>query len=385
VREKRWILSVAAALCVAMASFASPAEAESDGTWDYVSLSVTGNYIPIVGNFAGDKASDIYWYSPGTGADTMYIGNEGSRTVAKVRVPMDEVATPVVGDFAGDDYDDIFWYRAGTAVDRLWVSIDSAEIFDTSLTKSVGGTYQPKVLRDWRAEGKDRIFWYRPGSGTDPLWIFDVDGNHRSISQQIQANLQVVPGDYTGDGVEDLLLYGPGSLPDRLWRSHDGPFTSTKLSINGTYQAALVLGEEYDDVVLYGSGTRSDRYLQNDGGSFSTLSIHLPARGTATSVGLGLTVVYSPSDRENAVVEVSDDVVVTSYLSDTRDVGPNKILRPGDFDGDGFADLLWYGPGTGSDSYWYGVGAEESGAAARAADAAVAPAGRTKSSGASRG
>ncbi|MBX3314588.1 MAG: hypothetical protein KF906_09730 [Actinobacteria bacterium] len=368
-----------AALCVVMTSFAAPAEAESDGTWDYVSYSVSGVYFPIVGNFAGDKASDIYWYAPGAGVDTMYVGNEGSRTFDKVRIPMDEVATPIVGDFAGDDYDDIFWYRAGTAVDRLWVSEDTDDIFDTSITKSVSGTYQPKVLRDWRAEGKDRIFWYRPGDGTDPLWIFDEDGSHRSISQQIRSNLQVIAGDWNGDLVEDLFLYGPGSLPDRVWISHAGPFTSTKVTINGSYEAVPVIGDEYDDVLLYGSGTKPDRYLQNLGGHFRILTTFLPARGYGYSFGMGGAVVYSPADRENALW-TDGDSVITTYLSDTRDVGSNKVYGQGDFDGDGFMDILWYGPGTGSDAVWYwDAGGDAGDAAARSAEGAAPTTGTVKS------
>lgn len=352
-RVKRWILPVSAALCAAMASFATPAGAVSDGVWDYVSVSIGGNYKPVVGNFAGDTAEDIYWYSPGSGPDTLYIGNEGSYTVTKVSVPMNEVATPIVGDFAGDEYDDILFYRPGSAVDRLWVSVDDeAPVFDTSRTLTVSGTYQPKVLRDWRAGGKDRVFWYRPGSGTDPLWIFNADGSYQSTTHKITSNLQVVPFDWNGDGMEDLLLYGPGSLPDRVWRSQGGAFVVSNLSISGTYQAVVVRGETLDDILLFGSGSRTDKYLQNIGSRFRSEDVYLPARGTAYTVGQGGAVVYSPLDRENILVE-EGSTVETFYLSETRNVGANKVFLSGDFNGDEWADLLWYGPGTGSDAYWY--------------------------------
>ena len=189
----------------------------------------------------------------------------------------------------------------------------------------------PEVLRDWREGKKDRVFWYRAGDGTDPLWIFKPDGSHTVVTEQVRNTLQVVAGDWSGDGVEDLLLYGPGTLPDRVWTSHAGPFTSRSITINGRYQAVAVLAIPFDEVLLFGTGDKPDRYMHNAGSGFRTQPVLLPARGKAYTAGLGAAIVYSPLDFENIVID-DGDTAGSYYLSDSRDVGarprpPDRELR----------------------------------------------------------
>src|SRR5215211_2219518 len=116
-RTRRTAPALVLALAMATGSLVgSPtAGAESDGQWDYTLLSINGTYEPVSGDFAGDFATDVYWYAPGTGTD------------------------------------------------RLWIATGDEDVFDTSRTETLNGTYAPEVLRDWRSGKKDRIFWYRPG------------------------------------------------------------------------------------------------------------------------------------------------------------------------------------------------------------------------------
>ena len=155
---------------------------------------------------ASEKLLELrIWYAPGTGTDTIYIGTEGERVFAKVQFPINETAVPVVGDFGSSDHDDILWYRAGPATDRLWLATGDETIFETSRTVTLNGTYRPRVLTDWREDKKDRVFWYRPGDGTDPLWIFSPDATHTAVTHQVRSDLQVVAGDWSGDGVDDIV------------------------------------------------------------------------------------------------------------------------------------------------------------------------------------
>jgi hypothetical protein len=360
-RPTSWAAALALLLVAASLPGGPPAGAESDEQWDYTALAVSGHYEPLGGDFAGDFASDIYWYAPGSGTDTLYIGTAGERVWTKRQFPMNDDAVPVVGDFGGDVHDDILWYRPGPSTDRLWIATGDSELFDTTRTVTLNGDYRPEVLRDWRDGKKDRVFWYRPGEGTDPLWIFKPDATFTTVTSQIRNTLQVVPGDWSGDGVEDLLLYGPGSLPDRVWTSHAGAFTSKAITINGRYQAVTVLALPYDEVVLFGTGAKEDRYLHNSGSGFQIQPIFLPARGKAVSAGIGAAIVYSPLDPENIVVDF-DGTAETFLLSESRDVGANKVLLVGNFENDDFFDLLWYGPGPAHDEIWYGHNDELAGA-----------------------
>jgi hypothetical protein len=330
-----------------------PAGAESDAIWDYTDLSVSGQYEPFVGDFVGDFSSDIYWYAPGTGLDTIYVGTQGDRTFTKIRFPMDDDAVPVVGDFGGDDHDDILWYRSGPGTDRLWIATGDTDVFDTSRTVTLNGDYRPVVVHDFRSDKQDRVFWYRPGEGTDPLWIFHADATHTTVTEQIRNDLQVIAGDWTGDGVEDLLLYGPGSLPDRVWTSHKGHFSSRAVSVNGRYQVATVAQPQYDEVLFFGTGDKPDVMWHNSSSGFRSEPIYVPARGKPVTAGIGSAIVYSPIDRDDVVISDGTDAAAF-YLSDTHDVGPGKVMLVGNFENDDFYDLVWYGPGTASDALWYG-------------------------------
>ena len=347
--SRRIAWTVVLALLAGIGASPAPAEAETDGVWDYEPASVSGSYEPFVGDFAGDLASDVFWYAPGTGVDTLWIGAEGERTVTKEQFAVDETTlVPVVGDFGGDTHDDIIWYQPGPGVDRLWIATGDETVFDTSRTVTLNGTYRPRVLHDYREGNKDRVFWYRPGDGTDPLWIFDADATYTTVTNQIRSTLQVIAGDWNGDGMEDLLLYGPGSLPDRLWRSRRGPFTSTNLSINGRYQATTVYAVPYDEVLFFGTGDNPDVYWHNSAGGFDSQSIYVPARGKAATAGIGAAIIYNPVGDDDVVID-SGDSAAAYALSDTRDIGSGKVVLIGDFDGDNYTDLIIYGPGAAGD------------------------------------
>jgi hypothetical protein len=354
------VVALSAALVGASLPHGAPAQAESDDVWDYVDLTVNGQYTPFTGNFIGGFATDVYWYAPGTGVDTIYAGTEGARTFTKVQFPMDDTAVPVVGDLGGDEHDDILWYRAGPATDHLWIATGDETVFDTSRTVTLNGDYRPVLMHDIRSGKQDRIFWYRPGEGTDPLWIFAPDGSHTVVTEQIRSDLQVIAGDWSGDGVEDLFLYGPGSLPDRIWTSHRGHFTSTNKTVNGRYQVAAVYALPRDEVLFFGTGDKPDVYWHNSSSGFHSQPIYLPARGKPATVGIGAAVIYSPVDRDNIVLDFGD-TAETFYLSDTHDVGPGKVMLSGNFELDNYFDLLFYGPGTARDEVWYGHNADLAG------------------------
>ncbi|MBV9952580.1 MAG: hypothetical protein JO291_11555 [Acidimicrobiia bacterium] len=381
-RTRRIMAVLAMALAITGVGLASgsSAGAESDESWDYAPLSVSGQYKPFVGDFVGDFSSDIVWYAPGTGTDTIYVGTENDRTFTKIHFAMDDDAVPVVGDFGGDEHDDILWYRPGPGADHLWIATGDESVFDTSRTVTLNGDYRPVVLHDYRSGKQDRVFWYRPGDGTDPLWIFHADATHTVVTEQIRNDLQVIAGDWTGDGVEDLLLYGPGSLPDRIWTSHSSHFTSRSVTVNGRYQVATIVEPQYDDVLFFGTGDKPDVIWHNSASGFHSSSIYVPARGKPMTAGIGAAIVYSPVDRDDLVLSDGTNAAAF-YLSDTHDMGPGKTLLVGNFENDDYFDLLWYGPGTASDALWYGHNADLAGTSvpaspvrgAKAARGAAAP------------
>ena len=176
---------------------------------------------------------------------------------------------------------------------------------------TVDGDYRPEVLRDYRdGAHKDRIVWQRTSKGHDAVWYFDGDGlgGHRSERLEIRTDVAVRAGDWDGDDLDDLLLYGPGTVEDGLWlsgtrgRLHRAP----DLEINGEYQPVTIIGAERDGVFLFGPGAAADRYLRSEGSSFTSAPVDsFPTGGVAYGADArGFAFVHSttPGTREDGFI-----------------------------------------------------------------------------------
>src|SRR5690349_14431435 len=107
----------------------TPASATIDNEygWDYQALSINGSYQMLRGQFAGDGATDVIFYGPGSAPDSLWIGKtgvKGTNGFTKVNLSIGGTYVPVVGDFGGDDYDDVLFYGRGSVSDSLWISVE---------------------------------------------------------------------------------------------------------------------------------------------------------------------------------------------------------------------------------------------------------------------
>lgn len=352
--------TVVLSLVVACLATARPAAGEVADGWDYRSLSIAADAIPLVGQFTGDAADDIFWYVPGSGADSLWVGHVGRRGAdAFTRIPMTVNGSyrPIVADVAGDDYADILWYAPGTAPDSLWVSTNTPGTFAPEPV-TIDGWYQPSVLRDFTsAERKDDILWYAPGSAPDSLWHLAEDGSfdRTTVPLSITASYRVVVGDWNGDKLEDVMLYAPGDGADQRWTSRaDGRFRAGAYNIGGDYQPVTIYQPGGDGIFWWQSGTPAEAYWVSDAKAFRRAPV--PARsdvGIAVSAGL-----------QGAVVAVGAGPEAYLYAEPTRaswyglagaahDIGAGRRPLIGDYDGDGYIDIVWYGPGGLSDALWY--------------------------------
>jgi hypothetical protein len=240
-------------------------------------------------------------------------------------------------------------------------------VFERVDRLTVDGDYDPEVLRDFReGEHKDRIVLQRTSKGHDAVWSFDGDGlgGYESERVEIRTDVAVRAGDWDGDDLDDVLLYGPGTVDDGLWVSGaDAGFTPHDLVINGEYQPVTVIGAERDGVFLFGPGQAADRYLQSEGTSFSSQPVdEFPTSGVAYSADArGFAFVHSTSTgtREDGLIleagtpSAGDSRGRRFKLSESHDIGAGVRPVTGDLDDDGVVDILWYGVGSRPDELWY--------------------------------
>jgi type VII secretion-associated serine protease mycosin len=173
----------------------------------------------------------------------------------------------------------------------------------------VGGTYSP-FRGDFDGNGYDDILWYGPGTVGDSMWLFNGDGR-RSLPLSVGGTYVVAVGDYDGNGSDDVLWYRPGTASDSIWYSGPSGFTSRPTSVGGTYTP--ITGDfdrnGYDDILWYGSGTIADSVWYFD---------------------------------------------ASGHTSRVITVRGSYVPKTGDFNRDGYGDVFWYSPGPGVESIWHG-------------------------------
>lgn len=178
---------------------------------------------------------------------------------------------------------------------------------------AVNGTYLP-VVGDFGAplSPADDILWYAPGATTDYLWYSLGNGTFdKDVAPvQISGSYTPVVGDFAGTTADDIVWYAPGAAQDYLWTSIGGDFTSTPISVSGTYVPAVLDDQVGKDDILWAApnGGAGHVWSFEGGGAYLSKPITSPT-GSRPLVGR---------------------------------FGPGSC-----------ADVFWYTPGPGADSLWW--------------------------------
>jgi hypothetical protein len=294
----------------------APSQALRAGVLFPTVLPVAGTARSAIGDFDGDGRADVLAHGPGSAPDQISYGR-ASWTVTRRERAVAGSYLPLVGDFRGSGADDILWYAPGSAADSLWVGATSRSL--ASVAVSVDGSYFP-IVADYDDDGFDDVFWYAPGPGRDSLW-FGGSAGFTSTDIEVTGTYRVAAADYNGDGRDDLLFHGPEGDLDSLWLAQPtrGSWIRRPLTLDGRYtlRTGDFDGDGDDDLLLYQPGPDAD-------------SIWLGGApvGAATATG-GFTPL---------------PVTVSGTYEPV----------PGDVDGDGIDDILWYAPGPAGDHLWFG-------------------------------
>jgi hypothetical protein len=268
-------------------------------------LKVNGTYRPVALDADGDGRGDVLWYAPGTGSDSLWLG-QGSGGFRSVAVRIDGTFDDVVPlDVDGNGREDLLWYARATGKAYLWVAAGAGAFVPVTLSAAAGMV--PLVV-DRDGDGADELFWYGRGNAPD-AWARWNGGGFTLTPATIAGDYRPLAADFDGNGREDIFWYAPGSAPDRLWLHRvDGGTTGVAVTVNGTYNPLIgdFDGDGPADIFWYAPGSAPDS-LWFGGRTFTTRS--------AT-----VTTTYTP--------------VVADLLGDGRD------------------DIVWYQPGVGRDPWW---------------------------------
>ena len=188
------------------------------GVFAGASVSISGTYTPIVGDFTGNGIDDVLWYAPGSAADHLWSFTGSTAHTEVPGITINGTYRPVVLDANGDSQDDILWYSP-TGADTLWLFGPGAT---TKTVKSIsaGAGYTIVAGRFGNPSGgqpQDRVVFYN-AAGPDYFWTFDTAGNHTSaLLPNVDGNYQLLPGQFFEETYGGLVFYGPGSLPEKEW------------------------------------------------------------------------------------------------------------------------------------------------------------------------
>ncbi len=265
-------------------------------------------------------------------------------------------AIPIVGQFAGNTAEDIFWYTAGAGGDALNTNDGTGQF--TSMPQSVNGTYTPYVGTFTQSDGIDDILWYSK-TGPSQIWDFNADGQIiKSSWAQITGEGQILIGDFALDGVLDVVRYRPGSASDSWWDLQPAGLMSRPFNVNGTYKPLVgTFGTDaYDDILWYAAGPNPDSLWDFTGGGAKTewkLSINgtfTPVVGRFSTDNRDDVVWYAPGGAADSLWNFDGVGYTTKALSINGTYVPVACycLQSGS----ALEDIVWFGPGNAADTAW---------------------------------
>ncbi len=209
---------------------------------------------------------------------------------------------------------------------------------------------------DFDGNGVDDVLLYGMGSTPDGLLFNTTSGSSRR-DLTINGRYEPFVADFDGDGRSDIMWYAPGSAGDYVWYGRsDGTFTSRAMQVNGDYRPLV---GDYDadgraDIFWYVAGTRPDYFWYSTGTAFR--SVYAPANGSYAPLiadfdGNGHDDIfwYAAGRRPDFLWYNRPSGVVSKAWP------VNGSYEPaiGDFDDDGSADIFWYAAGSAPDFVWY--------------------------------
>ncbi len=269
-------------------------------------------------------------------------------------------AKPFACDINADTYDDVVYYEPGVGYDALRLgTADGA--FRNGPPIVVNGSYVP-VTGDFNGDRACDVLWYGPGGGLDGLWRGSLFGFIRVTGPAVNGIYRPVSGDFNGDGRDDILWYGFATGRSVLWYG-----TATGFShgppVNPPAGATIVVGDfsgnGRDDLYLDFPAPTPDRTWTGSVPGFSTVSPPTQLPGTGALVA-------GDFDADGFVDLLRDESGALDTLwhgrTGARFADPDQVWQPGTyaafggrFNAGNADDIFWYRAGSTPEQLWLGL------------------------------
>jgi hypothetical protein len=257
----------------------------------------------------GDGKSDLLWMNAQAGSFgywTMSGAHVQRRWSTAVTKGYHVVAT---GDYNGDGKVDLVWTSAARDL-YLWESNGTA--FTSHYIKTYPAGWQVVGAGDVDGNGKSDLLWFDSAAHTYGYWIMDGPRYVRGRTIPVTSGWHIAAqGDFNRDGKTDLVWQGPAGSDLYLWATGASGYTSLDMGKVDSSQklvgAAYVAGVNDEDVPKL-------LFLDSQAHYFYYYNVYV----NAANAGAGLHDPWSIA-------------VAPGY----------SIAGVGDFNGDGWTDLIW--------------------------------------------
>ena len=234
-------------------------------------------------------------------------------------------AASVRNDFNGDGRSDLLWRNSNGQLSE-WLGTATGRLQDNGavVNQFVPTAWRIQGTADFNGDGRSDVLW-RNVNGQLSSWLGSANGalidNGAVVNQRVTLDWKIADtGDFNGDGRADILWRNDNGRLSQWLGTANGGFSDNFANVNQLVPAAWKIAETGD---FNGDG-RADVLWRNDSGQLSQWL------GTASGA------------------LIDNGAVVNQFV-------PNawKIQDAADFNGDGFADVLWRND-NGQLSQWLG-------------------------------
>lgn len=270
-------------------------------------------------DFDGDGFSDIYWRNSVTGRNELWTMKGSSlQNSAFVYLEADQRWKVIgSGDFNGDGKSDLLWRHDTTG--QVYIQhMNGAAILSSSGYSTTVADVRWKIaaLGDFDGDGVTDILWKNTASGAHDVWLMAGLALKQQRQIYVEPNLawQVVgAGDFNGDGRDDILWRNTATGQNYILFMNGASIQSA-----GYTQTVSDLAWGVAAINDFDGDGYADIYWRNK----TTGANHLWFMN-GTSLARVNSAVYQESNQAWAVV------------------------NSGDYNGDGYADVLWRNSSTG--------------------------------------